>query len=127
MNFGENKMNIIKKYKKTKIIYPKYAFWIIIYAIIFFNIGVTIGKILDTYLPKYDKDKKESILLLEIYLQIGLIALTTYIFRENVDFILKNLFKINKSPDKFAILIVAPTMFGQQKELMKKLNHLWNF
>ena len=127
MNFGENKMNIIKKYKKTKIIYPKYAFWIIIYAIIFFNIGVTIGKILDTYLPKYDKDKKESILLLEIYLQIGLIALSTYIFRENVDFILKNLFKINKSPDKFAILIVAPTMFGQQKELMKKLNHLWNF
>ena len=127
MNFGENKMNIIKKYKKTKIIYPKYAFWIIIYAIIFFNIGVTIGKILDTYLPKYDKDKKKSILLLEIYLQIGLIALSTYIFRENVDFILKNLFKINKSPDKFAILIVAPTMFGQQKELMKKLNHLWNF
>lgn len=127
MNFGENKMNIIKKYKKTKIIYPKYAFWIIIYAIIFFNIGVTIGKILDTYLPKYDKDKKESILLLEIYLQIGLIALSTYIFRENVDFILKNLFKIKKSPDKFAILIVAPTMFGQQKELMKKLNHLWNF
>lgn len=127
MNFGENKMNIIKKYKKTKIIYPKYAFWIIIYAIIFFSIGVTIGKILDTYLPKYDKDKKKSILLLEIYLQIGLIALSTYIFRENVDFILKNLFKINKSPDKFAILIVAPTMFGQQKELMKKLNHLWNF
>lgn len=127
MNFGENKMNIIKKYKKTKIIYPKYAFWIIIYAIIFFNIAVTIGKILDTYLPKYDKDKKESILLLEIYLQIGLIALSTYIFRENVDFILKNLFKIKKSPDKFAILIVAPTMFGQQKELMKKLNHLWNF
>jgi len=127
MNFGENKMNIIKKYKKTKIIYPKYAFWIIIYAIIFFSIGVTIGKILDTYLPKYDKDKKESILLLEIYLQIGLIALSTYIFRENVDFILKNLFKIKKSPDKFAILIVAPTMFGQQKELMKKLNHLWNF
>ena len=127
MNFTENKMNVIKKYKKTKIIYPKYAFWIIIYAIIFFSIGVTIGKILDTYLPKYDKDKKESILLLEIYLQIGLIALTTYIFRENVDFILKNLFKIKKSPDKFAILIVAPTMFGQQKELMKKLNHLWNF
>tara|TARA_B100000780_G_C21073171_1_gene431933 strand:- start:983 stop:1366 length:384 start_codon:yes stop_codon:yes gene_type:complete len=127
MNFTENKMNVIKKYKKTKIIYPKYAFWIIIYAIIFFSIGVTIGKILDTYLPKYDKDKKESILLLEIYLQIGLIALSTYIFRENVDFILKNLFKIKKSPDKFAILIVAPTMFGQQKELMKKLNHLWNF
>tara|TARA_B110000259_G_C14016323_1_gene401449 strand:- start:1147 stop:1530 length:384 start_codon:yes stop_codon:yes gene_type:complete len=127
MNFTENKMNVIKKYKKTKIIYPKYAFWIIIYAIIFFSIGVTIGKILDTYLPKYDKDKKESILLLEIYLQIGLIALTTYIFRENVDFILKNLFKIKKSPDKFAILIVAPTMFGQQKELMRKLNHLWNF
>tara|TARA_B110000977_G_scaffold197502_1_gene280153 strand:- start:1743 stop:2126 length:384 start_codon:yes stop_codon:yes gene_type:complete len=127
MNFTENKMNVIKKYKKTKIIYPKYAFWIIIYAIIFFSIGVTIGKILDTYLPKYDKDKKESILLLEVYLQIGLIALTTYIFRENVDFILKNLFKIKKSPDKFAILIVAPTMFGQQKELMKKLNHLWNF
>lgn len=127
MKIEMTNINLLNEFKKTKIVYPEYAFWILIYAILFLTIGISIGKMLDTYLPKYDKNKKESILLLEIYIQIGLIAISTYVFREYIDFILKKTFKIQKSPDKFAILIVAPTMFGQQKELLKKLNHIWNF
>ena len=30
------------------------------------------------------------------------------------------------NPSKYAILIVAPTMFSQQKSLIKKITHIWN-
>ena len=127
MKIELNNKNFLNEFKKSKIIYPEYAFWIFIYAIIFLTIGVSVGEILNNLFPKYDKEKSETRLLLEIYLQVGLIAVISYIFREYADFILKYTFKIEKSPEKFAVLIVAPTMFSQQKELIKKLSHIWDF
>ena len=62
-----------------------------------------------------------------IYLQIGLIAVSTYIFREIVHYIFNTTFNIAKNPDKFAVLIIAPTMFSQQKSLIEKIHYIWDF
>ena len=107
--------------------YPQYAIWIIVYAILFLTFSVSIGELLNKLMPTYDNTKTKIELFLEVCLQIALIALTTYTFREFINMILKGTFKIFKNPDKFAVLIVAPTMFSQQKELMKKIDHIWDF
>ena len=127
MKIDLNNKNLLNEFKKTKIVYPQYAFWIFIYAILFLTIGVSAGEILNNLFPKYDKNKSKKILLLKIFLQVGLVAVISYIFREYADFVLKNTFKIQRSPENFAVLIVAPTMFSQQKELLKKLSHIWDF
>jgi len=108
-----------------KIIYWKYAMWIGIYSIIFVTLGVTIGKLLDNSLPKHDETKTKSKLLLEIYIQIALVGVATYIMREYTEHIMKSMFKIEKSPDKFAVLIIAPTLFSQMKNLANKITHVW--
>ena len=83
---------------KEKIIYWDYAFWIFAYAIIFLSIGVTIGKTLERVMPEEDKKKHRFIVLLEVYLQIGLIAVLTYIMREYVEAVFNKLFVIKKKP-----------------------------
>lgn len=110
-----------------KIIYPKYAMWIFIYSILFLTFGVSSGELLDKLMPKYDETKTKIVLFIEVCIQIGLIAVTTYVFREYINYFLKNTFDIYKNPDKFAVLIVAPTMFSQQKDLIKKIHNIWDF
>tara|TARA_Y100000593_G_C4081580_1_gene224130 strand:+ start:51 stop:389 length:339 start_codon:yes stop_codon:yes gene_type:complete len=109
-----------------KIIYWDYAFWIFIYAIVFLSIGITIGKLLEKYMPKLDEKKYRTLTLIEIYVQVGIIAVLTYIMREYVDVLFKMFFTIKKRPDRFAVLIVAPTLFGQMPTLMDKLHHIWS-
>ena len=110
---------------KEKIIYWDYAFWIFAYAIIFLSIGVTIGKTLERVMPEEDKKKHRFIVLLEVYLQIGLIAVLTYIMREYVEAVFNKLFVIKKKPGRFAALIIAPTLFSQMPSLISKLHHVW--
>ena len=110
-----------------QVVYPKYAGWIIVYALLFFTFGVSIGELLNNMMPKYDDTKHKFETFLEIVVQISLIVLSTYVFREYINFFLKNKLNIYKKPDKFAVLIIAPTMFSQQTELIKKIHHVWDF
>jgi len=115
------------KIGKKQIVYPQYAMWIVIYAILFLSFGVTVGELINKMMPVYDVNKSKTVIYLEVIIQISLIAVSTYIFREYINVILKNSFNIYKNPDKFAVIIVAPTMFSQQKELIKKINRIWDF
>ena len=110
----------------NKIIYWNYALWIFLYSIVFLTLGVSFGKILDNIIPKLDKNKSKIVILMEVYLQIGLISVITYILREIVHYIFNITFSIEKKPDKFAVLILSPTLFSQQSELIKKINYIWN-
>jgi len=119
----------------SQIIYPKYAGFIIAYAIIFLFIGVSIARGLDMLFPKFSEDKdkaKEKPIqnyLLEISAQIAMIVVATYIFREIVHYIftLPLILKINMygKPDRFAALIIAPTMFAVQPNLISKIKYVW--
>ena len=82
--------------KGKKIIYWAYAFWIFVYAIVFLSIGVTIGKSLERYMPKLDEKKHKLLILLEIYLQIGLVAVLTYMMREYVEAVFKTFGNLRK-------------------------------
>lgn len=123
----------ISKNDKTQVFYPKYAAFIVLYAVIFVTIGVTSAKLLDSIFPSFDEKnpKHKLVLYLEVLLQISAIAIITYIFREytnyfiqSIDFIKRNSYG---SPDKFAALIIAPTMFSVQPSLIKKIKYLVNF
>ena len=74
---------------------------------------------------KLDEKKHRILTLLEIYLQIGLVAVSTYIMREYVEAVFKTFFKIEKKPGRFSALIIAPTLFSQMPTLMSKLQHIW--
>lgn len=110
---------------KQKVIYWDYAKWVFIYSIIFLTIGVTIGKLLERYMPVHDDKKHKLVVLLEIYLQIGAIAVLTYLMREYVEAFLNLYFRIQKRPGKFAALVIAPTLFSQMPNLINKLHHVW--
>lgn len=110
-----------------QIIYWDYAFWIFIYAIIFLSFGVTIGETLEKYMPKLDEKKHKLLTLAEIYIQIGLIAVLTYLMREYIEYGLTRVFTIKKNPGKFSALIIAPTLFSQMPTLINKLHHIWHF
>ena len=110
-----------------QVIYPKYAGWIVVYAVLFLSFGVSIGELLNIMMPDYDETKSKIETFLEIVVQISLIVLSTYVFREYINVLLKTNFKLYKKPDKFAVLNVAPTMFSQQTELIKKIHHVWDF
>ena len=108
-----------------KIIYWTYAFWVFVYAIVFLSIGVTIGKLLEKYMPRLDEEKHRTLTLLEVYVQVGIVAVLTYIMREYVEAIFKMFFTIKKRPGRFSALIIAPTLFSQMPTLMDKLHHIW--
>ena len=88
---------------------------------------------IDSFFPSFtEKDKKKSkiIIYIEVLAQISAIALVTYIFREYVHYFIQSIeiFKKNTygSPDKFAALIIAPTMFSVQPSLISKIKFLAN-
>ena len=117
-----------------QVFYPKYAAFIFLTSIMFLIVGVSIAKKLDELFPSFDEENEDdvqrskAILLAESATQIGLIGVTTYIFREVIHKGLRLVFGKNLygNPSKYAILIVAPTMFSQQKSLIKKITHVWN-
>ena len=117
-----------------QIIYPKYALFIVLYACVFLTIGVLSAKVLDNIFPKFDPKKKNHkhklILFLEVLLQVSAIAIITYVFREYVSKMVESIKYLNQflhgSPDKFAALIIAPTMFTVQPSLTDKIEYLAN-
>lgn len=119
----------------SQIIYPKYAGFIMIYAIIFLFLGVTIARGLDILFPKFEENKDKArekpiqIYLLEISAQIAIIVLATYMFREIVHYMF-TIFPVLKKnmygqPDRFAALIIAPTTFAVQPNLILKIRYVW--
>jgi hypothetical protein len=118
------------------VLYPKYAGFIAVYAIIFLTVGVSAARVLDELFPKFNENdnknenKGKFRYYIEVIIQIALIALVTYLFREIVHFLFARVKSINKhmygKPDKFAALIIAPTMFAAQPNLINKIKYIWN-
>lgn len=124
------------KDKPTQVFYPKYAVFIVFYACIFVTIGVLFAKIIDSLFPKFDANsidnlkRNKFVLYLEVLAQISAIAIVTYIFREYVHYFIQSIDIVKRnsygSPDKFAALIIAPTMFSVQPSLINKIKFLAN-
>jgi len=121
--------------KIGKILYPKYIGFIIVYSCVFLTIGVTTAKLLNKLFPEFEepeengkKQKSKIQYYFEIIIQISSIAVITYIFRELIHFIFTNIKSISLygKPDKYAALIIAPTMFTAQPNLIKKIKYVWN-
>ena len=118
---------------KEKIIYWDYAFWIMIFTILFFNIVVYIGQIVEKLVPEFNENninnnkKLNKIkILFEVYLQISVLVTLVYLMREIVGHYLRKIFNIQKNPDKFATLIVSPTVFMQLPKLKNKIKFVSN-
>ena len=83
-------MNIFKHLtiNGEQVFYPKYAAFIFLTSVMFLVVGVSVAKKLDESFPSFDKDNEQDVarpkyvLLAEAAVQIGLIGVTTYIFRE---------------------------------------------
>ena len=104
----------------------KYITLIIIYGILFFILGVTLAKLNENLFPVFDNStlsKPKYIILVEATLQILITIIITYIIRSFVRLIFDNLLKfkdkLNRSPDKFSVIIVAPTMFAATTKFIK--------
>lgn len=119
----------------NQIIYPKYAFFISIYAIFLFVIGITYANNLDKLFEKLfgtfnsEKNKKGKIVLMfETILQVVFSVVGSYIIREIIEFTIRDLLNLKKhiygNPDKFAVVILAPAMFFVQRNFRVKLLHL---
>lgn len=115
------------------VLYPKYTFFVSIYSIFLFVIGITYAKFIDNLLDDFleEKNKKTKLLIwTETIVQVVLSVLGIYILREFIDYLFRNVLNLNThifgNPDRFAVIIVAPTMFFTQKNLQRKINYLWN-
>ena len=107
-------------------------------SIIYFLGGVSISKLLDLSCKKifneqieindrilnYSKKGKIKILL-ETSLQIGLICILIFLFR----LFIHNYITMFCSSDteKYALLIIAPTVFIKQKILKEKIEYIWSY
>ena len=117
----------------VKLLYPKYAMWVFIYTILFASSAILYGKLLDTISLKYDRvflkenEKKSKLrLIIEVFLQLGATSVGVYIFREIINFAVRSYFKIEKKPDRFAVVVVAPVIFSQQANLIDKIETLYD-
>jgi hypothetical protein len=116
-----------------QIIYPKYAMWVFIYTSLFALCSILYGKFLDYLSIKYDglflennEEKNKVRLVFEICLQLGATSVGVYVFREFISFALRSYFDIKKSPDDFAVVVVAPVIFAQQTNLMEKIKNIYS-
>lgn len=115
-------------------IYPKYASFIGLHAIIFFTIGVSFAKLLDRIFPKFNTENPEKKTKLQYYLettlQIACIGIITYMIRVFVNHLIISIDILKKhiygNPGKFADIIIAPTMFALQPNLINKIRYIWN-
>lgn len=111
----------------------KYISLIIIYGILFFILGVTFAKLNEKLFPVFNKStlsKPKYKVLIEATLQILTTIIITYMIRSIVRIMFDNLLqfknRLNRSPDKFAVIIVAPTMFAVQPNLTNKIRYIWS-
>ena len=109
----------------SQIIYPNYVFFITLYAILLFVMGISYAKVIDNIFPDFDNLEKKPgklVVLFETIIQVSLSVVGSYIFRELLEYLFRNLLGLDKyiigNPDRFAIIIVAPTMFFTQKNLV---------
>ena len=119
----------------AQIIYPKYAGFIVVYAVIFLIPGTTIARLLDKHFPRFPLNKEErekkhrGWYALEIAGQISLVAILTYMFREIIHYLFESVESIKVhmygNPDKFAVIILAPAMFSVQPNVIGKIRYLW--
>lgn len=116
-----------------QILYPKYMFFIATYAVILFTLGVTaakyIDKIFDDFHIKTNKKSRPRIWA-ELIIQVIVSVLVSYMLREFIDVFFRDVLGLDKqiygNPDRFAVIIVAPTMFYTQENLRQKMVYLWN-
>ena len=122
-----------KSNTKKPVLYPKYGGFIVLYAIVFLTVGVGSAKILDLIFPDFNETnpKNRFVMYIEVLLQTAAIAIITYIFREYTNYFVNLVPVLSSSkygsPDKFAALIIAPTMFSVQPHLIKKIRYLCQF
>lgn len=123
----------------NQIIYPRYIFFISLYTIFLFVIGTTYASFLDKSLEKlFDKfiikkkenKKRKLVLLLETIFQAILSVVGSYVIRELLEYLIRDIFKLENyifgNPDKFAVVILAPVMFFVQTNFKNKILHIWN-
>lgn len=115
-----------------QIIYPKYAMWVFIYTSLFALFSILYGKFLDYLAIEYDSsflkdgdEKSKFRLVFEICLQLGATSVGVYVFRELISAVVRSYFNIEKSPDEFAVVVVAPVIFAQQPKLMEKIKTVY--
>ena len=101
---------------------------VFITSIVFATIGITSGKIIEDIFPKFDPKRGKLSLYIESMLQIGIIAVITYAFRLLTGYLTRTVFKTKAygPADKFAVLVVAPTMFSQMTDLTNKIKYVWD-
>ena len=116
-----------------QILFPKYMFFIAIYSVILFTLGVTAAKFIDKIFDDFNRktNKKSRIrICAEIIFQVIVSVLVSYILREFIDEFFRDVLGLDKqifgNPDKFAVIIIAPTMFYIQENLQQKIVFLWN-
>ena len=113
-------------------IYPMYSLQVFLLAIILSITGLIIGKNIDKIFKKLDTKNKQKYykqqLTLEVCVQIGLCALLSYISRELVEILSKLFFGsyIIGKPSKYAVIIMAPSMFIPQIQLADKIKYILN-
>ena len=101
---------------------PSTLFFVTIYSVLLFIIGITYAKFIDNLLDDFreeNNNKSKLLIWTETIVQVVLSVLGIYILREFIDYLFGN-------PDRFALIIVTPTMFFTQKNLQRKINYLWN-
>lgn len=106
-------------------IYMKYMIWIWVYSIIIFTLVIKYGQLLESIFPSFDETKPRVIVLIEIYMQVALISVGVYVFREIIDWLLRLYFLIDKKPGSFATVIIGSSIFSQQKVLVNKINYVF--
>ena len=116
-----------------KILYPKYMFFIATYAVILFTLGITAAKYIDKIFEDFNREtnvKSRPRVWIEILIQVVVSVLVSYILREFIDAFFRDVLGLSKhiygNPDRFAVIIVAPTMFYTQENLRQKIIYLWN-
>ena len=115
-------------------IYPKYALFIGLYSIIFFTIGSSFAQFLDNIFPKFNyenpEEKSKYQYYFETIVQMACIGIIAYIFREFINYLVNSIDILRRNiygkPGKFAVIIIAPTMFALQPNLIEKVEYLWN-
>ena len=111
-------------------IYPIYTLQVFTIAIILSIFGVYIGKNIDTLFAKIDTKNKnkyyKQTLAVEVCIQIGLCAVLSYISREIIDMFSTYIFGsyLIGKPSKYAIIIMAPSMFIPQLQLADKIKYI---
>ena len=117
-----------------QLFYPEYVGFIILYAIIFVTIGITIAREFERLFPKFDKTNPEAKSKLvyygEVLAQISAMVILIYGLRTITHHIVLSLASLSKnkygSPDKYASTIIASSMFAVQPNLIYKIRYVWN-